>query len=243
MGTPAVEARHRFTTCAVTCPAPTNCGIVPDRSYWISGSYAPPWSEKRTSFLKAIEKERLQGGKGDNNGVGRHRHSHAPGIQQEPPLIVRQVSSHAASSGCSLPARSLPSRSRAGGPAAASACSHLGLVLADSPARHGFCSFSLAEAEKPRQDALGCGWGEATGAFRSERDTHAIPLRHTPSGPTEAHCPRRSMRVYCHWSPRTCRWRRPRRVRPIHPGPVAVGRGRSGCLSEAHTHARHACHA
>jgi hypothetical protein len=69
-----------------------------------------------------------------------------------------------------------------------------------SPARHGFCSFSLAEAEKPRQDALGCGWGEATGAFRSERDTHAIPLRHTPSGPTEAHCPRRSVRVYCHWS-------------------------------------------
>src|SRR5215813_5849481 len=77
------------------------------------------------------------------------------------PLIVRQVSSHAASSGCLLSA----SRSRAGGPAAASAYSHLGLVLADSPERHGFCSLSLAEAEKPKQDALWFGWGEATGAF------------------------------------------------------------------------------
>jgi hypothetical protein len=108
MGIPAVEARQRFTTCAVACPAPTNCSIVPDRSYWISGSYAPPWSEKRTSFLKAIEKERLQGEKGDNNWAGRHRHSHAPGMQQEPPLIVRQVSSHTASSGCSRPASRSP---------------------------------------------------------------------------------------------------------------------------------------
>jgi hypothetical protein len=33
--------------------------------------------------LKAIEKEGLQGGKGDNNWVGRHRHIHDPGIQQE----------------------------------------------------------------------------------------------------------------------------------------------------------------
>ena len=72
--------------------------------------------------------------------------------------------------------QSLPSRFRAGGPAAASACSLLGLVLADSPERHGFCSLSIAETEKPRQDAL-CGrWGEATGAFLSERDTHG----HTP---------------------------------------------------------------
>src|SRR5262249_45044398 len=53
------------------------------RSYWIPGSYAPPWSEKRTSLLKAIEKEGLQGGKGDNNWVGRPRHIHDPGIQQE----------------------------------------------------------------------------------------------------------------------------------------------------------------
>src|SRR5215510_11147221 len=53
------------------------------RSYWVPGSYAPPWSEKRTSLLKVIEKEGLQGGKGDNNWVGRHRHIHDPGIQQE----------------------------------------------------------------------------------------------------------------------------------------------------------------
>jgi hypothetical protein len=68
--------------------------------------------------------------------------------------------------------QSLPSRSRAGGPAAAYACSHLGLILADSPERHGFCSLSIAETEKHRQDALCCGWVEATGAFLSERDTH-----------------------------------------------------------------------
>ena len=48
------------------------------------GSSAPPWSEKRTSLLKAIAKEGLQGGKGDNRWVGRHRHIHDPGIQQEP---------------------------------------------------------------------------------------------------------------------------------------------------------------
>src|SRR5499425_3380423 len=54
------------------------------RSYWIPGSYAPPWSEKRTSLCKAIEKEGLQGGQGDNNWVVRHRHIHDPGIQQEP---------------------------------------------------------------------------------------------------------------------------------------------------------------
>jgi len=56
---------------------------------------------------------------------------------------------------------SLPSRSRAGGPATASAYSHLGLVLADSAERHGFCSLSTAETEKPRQDALCGGRGEA----------------------------------------------------------------------------------
>jgi hypothetical protein len=49
------------------------------------------------------------------------------------------------------------SRSRAGGPAAAEACAPLGRCLADSPARHDFCSLSLAEAEQPRQDALGRG--------------------------------------------------------------------------------------
>src|SRR5262245_17491458 len=54
------------------------------RSYGIPGAYAPPWSEKRTSLLKAIEKEGLQGGKGDSNWVVRHRQIHDPGIQQEP---------------------------------------------------------------------------------------------------------------------------------------------------------------
>jgi xanthine dehydrogenase molybdopterin-binding subunit B len=52
------------------------------------GASAPPWSEKRTASLKVIGKEGLQGGKGDNHWGGRPRHIHAPGIQQEPPLIV-----------------------------------------------------------------------------------------------------------------------------------------------------------
>jgi hypothetical protein len=34
--------------------------------------------------LKAIEKERLQGGEGDKNKVGQPQHIHDPGIQQEP---------------------------------------------------------------------------------------------------------------------------------------------------------------
>ena len=63
--------------------------------------------------------------------------------------------------------QSLPSRSHAGGPAAAYASSPLGFVLADSPERHGFCSLSIAEAEKHRQDALGYGWVAATGSFLS----------------------------------------------------------------------------
>src|SRR4029453_3010187 len=57
------------------------------RSYWIPGSYAPTWSEKHTSLFKAIEKEGLQGEKGDNNWVVRQRQIHDPGIQQEPPNI------------------------------------------------------------------------------------------------------------------------------------------------------------
>ena len=55
--------------------------------------------------------------------------------------------------------QSLPSLSRAGGPAAESACSHLGLFLADGPEWHGFCSLSIEEAEKHRQDSLGDEWG------------------------------------------------------------------------------------
>src|SRR4029450_1805926 len=39
-----------------------------------------------TSLFKAIEKEGLQGEKGDNNWVVRQRQIHDPGIQQEPTL-------------------------------------------------------------------------------------------------------------------------------------------------------------
>src|SRR5262249_24600285 len=55
-----------------------------DRSYWIPGSYAPTFPEKRTSLCKDIEKEGFQGGTSENNRVVRHRHIHDPGIQQEP---------------------------------------------------------------------------------------------------------------------------------------------------------------
>src|SRR4029450_11171512 len=57
------------------------------RSYWIPGSYAPTWSEKRTSLFKAIEKEGLQGEKGENNSGVRQRQIHDPGIQQEPSVL------------------------------------------------------------------------------------------------------------------------------------------------------------
>jgi len=43
------------------------------RSYWIPGSYAPSIVRKAQLLFKAIEKEGLQGGKGDNNWVVRHR--------------------------------------------------------------------------------------------------------------------------------------------------------------------------
>src|SRR5262245_57788706 len=55
------------------------------------GADALPWSEKRTSLLKAMEKDGLQGGKDDSNGVGRHRHIHDPGIQQEPWMDTQLV--------------------------------------------------------------------------------------------------------------------------------------------------------
>ena len=145
------------------------------------------------------------------------------------PLIVRQVSSPAASSGCSLPGSPLPSRSRAGGPAAASACSHLGLVLADSPARHGFCSLSLAETEKPRQDALGCGGGEATGAF-SERETHGHP---PPSHHLKHHSGPVPLTVGKGRPPlehEGAQVEAPQACSADPPGPVAVRRGRSRCL-------------
>ena len=126
--------------------------------------------------------------------------------------------------------QSLPSRSRAGGPAAASACFHLGLVLAASPERHGFCSLSLAETEKPRQDALGCGRGEATGAFLAERDIYGhTPLSHTirhPRGPlplaVDEGIPFLEHEGVQVEAPQACS--------ADPPGPVAVRRGRSGCL-------------
>jgi hypothetical protein len=147
------------------------------------------------------------------------------------PLIVRQVSSHAASSGCLLSASHSPhapvregQRQRLPTPASAlsSPTAQSGMVFAPS---------ASAETEKPRQDALGCGRGEATAPSSQRRIRMATPLRHTTSGTTEAPCPWRSVRVYCHWSTRTRRWRRTRSVRPIHLGPLAVGRGRSGCPS------------
>ncbi len=40
--------------------------------------------EKHNSFLRSLKKKGLQGGKGDNNWVVRHRQIHDPGVQQEP---------------------------------------------------------------------------------------------------------------------------------------------------------------
>jgi hypothetical protein len=162
--------------------------------------------------------------------------------QTQRPLIVRQVSSPAASSGCSLPGRRSPRspvregqrrRRPAHTSAVASPTAQRGMVFAPSASRR---------QRSPGKTPCVAG-GEKKRAPSSQREIPmATPLRHTTSGPKEAHFPWWSVRVYCHWSPRTCRWRRPRSVRPIHPGPLAVVRCRSECLSEAHTHARHACH-
>ena len=124
---------------------------------------------------------------------------------------------------------SLPLRSRAGGPATASAYSHLGLVLADSSERHGFCSLSTAETEKPRSDALCGGRGEARAPSSQRGIRMAKPRHHTTSGTTEAPCPWRSVRGCRPWSTRAHKWRRTRSIRSIHPGLLAVGRDRSGC--------------
>ena len=134
------------------------------------------------------------------------------------------------------------SRSHAGGPAAASACSHLGLFLADSPERHGFCSLSIAAPEKHRQDALGCGWGEATGAFLSERDTHG----HTPpshhSRPQRGSLPLAVGVGRLPLEPEDVQVEAPQEC-SVHP-PWAFGCGalQIGVPVEAHTHVRHACH-
>ena len=158
------------------------------------------------------------------------------------PLIVRQVSSPAASSGCSRPGRRAPRApvregQRQRRPA------HISAVAAPRAQRGMvFAPSALRRQRSPGKTPYGAG-GEKQRAPSSERGIPmAIPLRHTTAGPKEAHCPWRSVRVDHPWSPRACRWRRPRRVRPIHPEPVAVGRGRSGCPSEADTHALPACH-
>src|SRR5438132_5189182 len=53
-------------------------GSISGRSYWIPGSYTPSIVREAQLLFKAIEKEGLQGGKGDNNWVVRHRHIPRP---------------------------------------------------------------------------------------------------------------------------------------------------------------------
>src|SRR5205807_6990151 len=45
---------------------------------WIPGSYAPSIVREAQLLFKAMEKEGLQGGKGDNGWVVRHRHIPRP---------------------------------------------------------------------------------------------------------------------------------------------------------------------
>jgi hypothetical protein len=160
----------------------------------------------------------------------------SPMRSQSPcPLIVRQVSSLAASAGCSRPGRRASrapvregqrQRRPAHPSAVASPTAQRGMVFAPSASRR---------QRSPGKTPCGAG-GEKQRASSSQRGIPmATPRRHTTAGPTEAHCPWRSVRVYCHGSPRTYRWRRPRSGRPLHPGPVAGVRGRSGYPSEAHT--------
>jgi hypothetical protein len=63
--------------------------IYGGRSYWIPGSYAPGIVREARLLFKAIEKEGLQGGKGDNHWLYDIGKSHDPGIQQEPRSIGR----------------------------------------------------------------------------------------------------------------------------------------------------------
>ena len=145
------------------------------------------------------------------------------------PLIVRQVSSHAASAA----ARFLPVAPRALPCGRASGSGGLRtprpLPRRRPPRGMVFAPSALRRQRSPGKTPWVAGREKQRASSSSRGIPMAIPLRHTTAGPTEAHCPWRSVRVYCHWSPRTCRWRRPRSVRPIHPGPVAVGRDRSGC--------------
>jgi hypothetical protein len=97
------------------------------------------------------------------------------------PLIVRQVSSPVASSGCSHPGRRAPRAPVREGQRQRRPAHTSAVASPTASARHGFCSLSLAEAKKPRQDALWCGWREATGVFLFERDTygHTPPSHHS----------------------------------------------------------------
>jgi hypothetical protein len=148
---------------------------------------------------------------GSARRVDRHRDQHwravvSPMRTQSPwPLIVRQVSSPAASSGCSRPARRSPRAPVREGPrqplpAPTSALSALtaqrGMVFAPlasrrprSPGRTPW----VAGREKPRAPSSQRGIPRVT------------PLCHTPLGTTEAHFPWRSVRVDHPWSPRARR--------------------------------------
>jgi len=86
-----------------------------------------------------------------------------------------------ASSGCSHPGRRAPRAPVREGQRQRRPAHTSAVASPTASARHGFCSLSLAEAKKPRQDALWCGWREATGVFLFERDTygHTPPSHHS----------------------------------------------------------------
>src|SRR5262249_3996284 len=82
---PPVEGgRPRSRDGALLCPAQlpgTPEPLVPNDLIGINSNVV----REVQCLFKTIEKEGLQGGKGDNDWVVRHRYIHAPGIQQEPP--------------------------------------------------------------------------------------------------------------------------------------------------------------
>jgi hypothetical protein len=57
--------------------------VITKRSYWIPGVLGFNVVREGPCLFKPIENEGLQGGKRDNNEVGRPRPIYAPGIQQE----------------------------------------------------------------------------------------------------------------------------------------------------------------
>jgi hypothetical protein len=54
------------------------------RSYGIPGSYAPMWSGQRSSFVRPLNNKNFEEKRVTKKRVGRSRHMHDPGIQQEP---------------------------------------------------------------------------------------------------------------------------------------------------------------